>query len=302
MGHRGRRPCPGDGGHAVRRRTAQRPGYGEGHPARAGPPARAIRAPPGARAGVELRRSPQGSGSTEGAAGVPEAALVRHRSRGVHRAATRRGGGSVSTAWRPRCSRSTAAWRPRSRPRRSASRPSAPGWKRSTKSAPFWPRPTPLTSCRAASAQRVRTVMKADAVAVRWSDEANQRYLMLASDCFPQDMVEEERSLLAGACACGNLQADARTRVIPILTHDAQPVRHCARAGYESLVSVPIRLQQRLIGEIDLFFRRPVTLERRGNRVARRAGQPPGQRAGGPARGGAGARGRGGRGACPAGA
>ena len=109
-------------------------------------------------------------------------------------------------------------------------------------------------------AKRIRTVMKADAVAVRWSDEANQRYLMLASDCFPQDMVEEERSLLAGACACGNLAPDARTRVIPIASHDAAPVRHCVRSGYESLVSVPIRLQQRLIGEIDLFFRSAVTL------------------------------------------
>ena len=37
-------------------------------------------------------------------------------------------------------------------------------------------------------------------------------------------------------------------------------MRHCAKAGYESLVSVPIRLQQRLIGEIDLFFRSPVNL------------------------------------------
>ena len=109
-------------------------------------------------------------------------------------------------------------------------------------------------------AQRVRIVMKADAVAVRWSDEANQRYLMLASDCFPQEMVEEERSLLAGACACGNLAPDARTRVIPIISHDEAPVRHCTRVGYESLVSVPIRLQQRLIGEIDLFFRSTVTL------------------------------------------
>ena len=109
-------------------------------------------------------------------------------------------------------------------------------------------------------AKRVRTVMKADAVAVRWSDEANQRYLMLASDCFPQEMMEDERSLLAGACACGNLKPDARTRVIPIVSHEHAPVRHCARAGYESLVSVPIRLQQRLIGEIDLFFRSGVTL------------------------------------------
>lgn len=109
-------------------------------------------------------------------------------------------------------------------------------------------------------AQRVRTLMKADAAAVRWSDEANQRYLMLASDCFPQEMLEEERSLLAGACACGNLQPNARTRVIPILSHDDAPVRHCARAGYESVVSVPIRLQDRVLGEFNLFFRHPVLL------------------------------------------
>jgi two-component system nitrate/nitrite sensor histidine kinase NarX len=109
-------------------------------------------------------------------------------------------------------------------------------------------------------AQRVRTIMKADAAVVRWSDEASQRYLMLASDCFPQDMVEEERSLLAGACACGNLRPDSRTRVIPILNHDEMPLRHCAKAGYQSMVSVPIRLQQRLLGEFNLFFRSAVLL------------------------------------------
>lgn len=109
-------------------------------------------------------------------------------------------------------------------------------------------------------AQRVRAVMKADAVAVRWCDEASQRYLMLATDCFPRDMLEEERSVLMGACACGNLKPDARTRVIPIHSHDAAPMRNCARAGYENVVSVPIRLQQRLLGEIDLFFRSSVNL------------------------------------------
>ena len=110
-------------------------------------------------------------------------------------------------------------------------------------------------------AQRVRQVMKAEAVVVRWSDEANQRYLMLASDCFPHAMLEEERSLLAGACACGDLQPEARTRVIPIhnLANDS-PMRHCARLGYESVVSVPIRLQQRIVGEINLFFRSNVAL------------------------------------------
>jgi len=109
-------------------------------------------------------------------------------------------------------------------------------------------------------AQRVRTLMKADAGTVRWSDDANERYLMLASDCFPQDMLEEERTLLAGACACGNLKPESRTRVIPILSHEQMPVRHCAKVGYESVISVPIRLQQRLLGEFNLFFRSPVML------------------------------------------
>ena len=108
--------------------------------------------------------------------------------------------------------------------------------------------------------QRVRAVMGADAVAVRWSDDANQRYLMLASDALPLDMLEDERSLIAGACACGNLKPDARTRVIPIHSIDAAPMKRCAKAGFESLVSVPVRLQQRLMGEIDLFFRKPVQL------------------------------------------
>lgn len=124
----------------------------------------------------------------------------------------------------------------------------------------FLARADTIESLSKGFAQRVRVAMKADAVAVRWSDEANQRYLMLASDCFPQEMLDEERSLLSGACACGNLKPDARTRVIPIHSHASAPMRHCAKVGYVSVVSVPIRLHGRLIGEVDLFFRSEVTL------------------------------------------
>jgi two-component system, NarL family, nitrate/nitrite sensor histidine kinase NarX len=38
------------------------------------------------------------------------------------------------------------------------------------------------------------------------------------------------------------------------------PMRHCAKVGYQNVVSVPVRLQQRLIGEIDLFFRGDIAL------------------------------------------
>lgn len=109
-------------------------------------------------------------------------------------------------------------------------------------------------------AKRVRTVLHADALVVRVFDEANQRALMLVCDGWPSDLQENERSLLTGACACGTLKHDARTRVIPLVSLDEVPLGNCVRAGYESMVSVPIRLQQRLIGEVNLFFRTPVQL------------------------------------------
>jgi two-component system nitrate/nitrite sensor histidine kinase NarX len=108
-------------------------------------------------------------------------------------------------------------------------------------------------------AERVRALVKAEAVVVRWSDD-NQRFLMLAADGFPLALCEQEHSLAAGACACGNLQPGARTRVIAI--HADAPLREhaCAKAGYAAVVSVPIQLQQRLLGELNLFFRGPVAL------------------------------------------
>ena len=111
-------------------------------------------------------------------------------------------------------------------------------------------------------AQSVRTHLGADAAAVRWSDEANQRFLMLSSDCFPEELVEAERSLLVGACACGIIQSQKNpdTRVIPIQNLDDATRRPCAKLGFEAVISVPIKLQQRLLGELNLFYRAPVTM------------------------------------------
>ena len=109
-------------------------------------------------------------------------------------------------------------------------------------------------------AQKIRRISGADAVAVRWSDEGSQRYLMLASDCLPEELVKEERCLESGLCACGQPQASARTRVIPILSETDHRLGNCARAGYDSLVSVPVKLQHRILGEVDLFYRREAML------------------------------------------
>jgi len=97
-------------------------------------------------------------------------------------------------------------------------------------------------------------------VALRWSDESNRRYLMLASHGLPQAMLEAEHCLMAGDCHCGAVDAPPGARVIPIRAMEPARMGHCARAGFETVVSVPIRLHDRLMGEVDLFFHAQVDL------------------------------------------
>ena len=105
-------------------------------------------------------------------------------------------------------------------------------------------------------AQQVRRVARADASAVRWSDESNQRYMLLGSDCLPQHVAEAERCITTGECFCGQARDQATTRVIPIrTTGDARMRGRCEQAGFETVISVPVRLHERLMGEINLFYR-----------------------------------------------
>ena len=109
-------------------------------------------------------------------------------------------------------------------------------------------------------ARQVRRIARADAVAIRWSDEANERYLLLAGDGLPEAMASDETCLLTERCLCGQSRATADTRVIPIRLAAPPPLQHCARAGYATLVTVPVALHDRMVGEIDLFYLAPVDL------------------------------------------
>jgi len=119
-------------------------------------------------------------------------------------------------------------------------------------------------------ARKMRAIAGADAVAIRWSDEANDRYMLLASDSLPRILTEEEQCVLTGACFCGERPqpgVTARVRVIPILTEGglrdpeaAKLKRRCADEGYTTLVTIPLNLQHRLLGEIELFYRQDVAL------------------------------------------
>lgn len=112
-------------------------------------------------------------------------------------------------------------------------------------------------------ARQLRRVAGADAAAVRMLDASQRRYLLLGHDCLPQALVEREHCVHAGTCACGQVapggeaRADGpRTRVIAIgLEGAGAAASPCAAEGFEQVVTVPVRLHERVLGEVDLLFR-----------------------------------------------
>jgi two-component system, NarL family, nitrate/nitrite sensor histidine kinase NarX len=125
----------------------------------------------------------------------------------------------------------------------------------------FMARATGLDELARGFVRQIRRVAKADAAAVRWSDEGNQRYLMLASDSMPHAMMEEGSCLETGRCHCGQPRDSAAIRVVPIRVETPAPMDHCRRSGFRTLVSVPVKLHERVLGEVDLFYRTEVRLD-----------------------------------------
>lgn len=107
---------------------------------------------------------------------------------------------------------------------------------------------------------QVRASVQADAVAVRWSDEANERYVLLASEGLPPSLSIQEHCLPTGACICAPPKEGAKARVIRLHTEEVVTLPHCREAGYVTLVGVPLRHQQRLLGEVNLYFVQEQTL------------------------------------------
>ena len=77
---------------------------------------------------------------------------------------------------------------------------------------------------------------------------------MLAASGLPTSMVEDEHCLHSGDCYCGVATDAGKLNVIPILAMTQAAQKHCARAGFGTVVNVPIRLHDRLMGEVSLFF------------------------------------------------
>ncbi|MGE5118335.1 MAG: type IV pili methyl-accepting chemotaxis transducer N-terminal domain-containing protein [Betaproteobacteria bacterium] len=108
--------------------------------------------------------------------------------------------------------------------------------------------------------ERIARIARADGVALRWCDESQRRFVLLARQGLPETMVEREQCVMAGSCHCGTAGATGVVRVLPITRQQPFALPHCAVAGYATVALVPVRLHERLLGEIDLFFHAQVEL------------------------------------------
>ncbi len=119
---------------------------------------------------------------------------------------------------------------------------------------------TSLEELASGFARHLGRAAHADGVAVRWSDESNQRFLLLASEGLPAALTTGEQCIRAGNCFCGAPSAIAGVRVIPIRDMETAHMHHCRDAGFETVVSLPIVQHDRLMGEVDLFFHQQLSL------------------------------------------
>ena len=100
----------------------------------------------------------------------------------------------------------------------------------------------------------VGRIARADGVALRWSDRNNQRFLMLASQGLPQSLLDAEQCLDRGACHCSDITEDPGLRVIRFHDESRPENLSCANAGFKTVINIPVRLHERIMGEVDLFF------------------------------------------------
>ena len=101
--------------------------------------------------------------------------------------------------------------------------------------------------------ERILILCKASAIAIRWTDEANRRYFLLAGAKLPSSIMNEETCVISGDCYCGQSTGNTEIQIVTFNPKE-EFERHCVKAGYKTLITVPILFQQSLLGEIDIFY------------------------------------------------
>jgi len=102
-------------------------------------------------------------------------------------------------------------------------------------------------------ARRMRQAGRADAALLRWNDAAEGQFVLLASDAVPAGMLALEQCLAHGLCHCGP-PALQSSRIITIAPAGPRGP-HCRAFGFAHVLTVPVRLLDQVLGEVDLLYR-----------------------------------------------
>lgn len=107
---------------------------------------------------------------------------------------------------------------------------------------------------------RLLELSAGDAIAIRWTDEANQRYFLGGGSNLPQSILDSEHCLSSGSCYCGSSKESGEVKVINFDKH-LETDRLCVKEGYATLITLPVALQNKLMGEVDIFFKKITNID-----------------------------------------
>lgn len=109
---------------------------------------------------------------------------------------------------------------------------------------------------------------------VRLVDQRGEKLQIVASRGVSKSFLEEETCLAVGDCLCGTVARDG-VAVSSDFSRLSQPLplHACKRDGFRSMVAVPIRSKQRVMGMLNLFFETPRLLPSSEIRLLESVGQ-----------------------------
>jgi two-component system nitrate/nitrite sensor histidine kinase NarX len=108
-------------------------------------------------------------------------------------------------------------------------------------------------------ARQLRRVAGADGALLRWQDTDSRRLLLLAADGVSDDFREAERCLQPGTCHCGAGAGEPGAPAVVTLHRlgAADAASPCSRRGIGCVATLPLRLQDQVLGEVTLLWREP---------------------------------------------
>jgi two-component system nitrate/nitrite sensor histidine kinase NarX len=116
-------------------------------------------------------------------------------------------------------------------------------------------RPSPIEEACRHLLRKLRTLLGAEAGAVRLIDPATRQIHMYIHEGMREELVRTEQCLSVGECFCGQ-SAQRKKSMIEHFSgeRDGNIVYGCQKAGYETVAIFPIRFRNELLGVFDLHF------------------------------------------------